>query len=627
MEKRSGIFEEATLIDLPGIYQLIPETKDEQVAVKSILNSQEPLDGLIFIMNSIHFKQSMLLFSQLADLQIPMMMVLNFKDQADKRNIEIDLTKLKNQIGCPVVFTNARDDDRFDSLRTIIKNDALSIPQTFSRSSFDELINDEIKNTYKDWILNQIDPGTLSNNENKISLETDLSKRNRIIDGLIPEFYKSPIEEQYLDNTRKIDRYLAHPFWGAIFLTALLFLVFQILYKTAAYPMDWIDGFFGTLSTAASNLIGDNLLGSLVSDGIIPGLGGVLIFLPQIVLLFLFIAIFESSGYMARVAFLSDRLLSKFGLNGKSVVPLVSGIACSIPAIMAARTIKNEKERLLTILVTPFMTCAARLPVYAILIALIIPSMKLFGIIEVQGLVLLGLYLIGFFMALFASWVLNRFIRSDESSEWVLELPAYQWPKWNHVFYEVFRKAKTFILEAGKIIFIISIVLWVLSSFSPRSESFLNEQILKTEVAGMDKEANESSVRLEYSYAGYLGKIIEPAIAPLGYDWKIGIALLSSFAAREVFVGSLATIYAAGGDEEETVMEAMKNETLPNSNKPRFTFGVGLSLMLFYAFAMQCMSTLAIVKSETNSWKYPILQFIFMTAIAYIAALIAYQLF
>jgi ferrous iron transport protein B len=393
--------------------------------------------------------------------------------------------------------------------------------------------------------------------------------------------------------------------------------------------MDFIDASFVMLSEFTRNILPPGSFTNLVAEGIIPGLGGIVIFIPQIAFLFLFISILEESGYMSRVVFLMDRTMRKFGLSGKSVVPLVSGTACAIPAVMASRNIENWKERLITILVVPFTTCSARLPVYLIIIALVIPESSFMGF-NLQGVTLMLLYLLGFGMAIFSAWVLHKILDIKSKSYFVVEMPNYKLPMFKNVAINVVEKTKSFVLGAGKIILAISIILWVLASYGPgenfdNARQIVEEQYSQTYLPEEELENKIASYKLQHSYIGNIGQAIEPAVAPLGYDWKIGIAIVSSFAAREVFVGTLATIYSVGSDEEETIKSRMANETNEILGGPLFTLASGISLLLFYAFAMQCMSTLAIVKRETNTWKWPVLQLLSMTVIAYIAALVAFQ--
>ncbi len=445
--------------------------------------------------------------------------------------------------------------------------------------------------------------------------------------------------ENAKDLRARLDRILTHKVWGYVIFFAILLLIFQVIYDWSQYPMDAIDTAFASMSEWVQTNLPEGKLTDLLAEGIIAGLGGIVIFIPQIAFLFLFISVLEESGYMSRVVFLMDRVMRRFGLSGKSVVPLISGTACAIPAVMATRNIENWKERLITILVTPFTTCSARLPVYLIIISLVIPDEK-FLFFNLQALTLMLMYLIGFGAAIGSAWILNKILKIKSKSFFVVEMPNYKMPLLKNVGINVLEKTKSFVVDAGKIILAISIVLWVLASFGPNEKFNQAENIVTTQLEAEggintfpDAEAYQAEInklvasqKLEHSYIGYMGKAIEPIVEPLGYDWKIGIALITSFAAREVFVGTLATIYSVGDAEEETIKNRMAGEVNPVLGTPRFNFASGISLLLFYAFAMQCMSTLAIVKRETNTWKWPAIQLVAMTAIAYVAALAAYQI-
>ena len=434
------------------------------------------------------------------------------------------------------------------------------------------------------------------------------------------------------DFRSKLDRVLTHKVWGYVIFFLILFVIFQSIFEWSKLPMDFIDSSFASLSTWAKDSLPDGVLTNLISQGIIPGIGGILIFIPQIAFLFLFISILEESGYMSRVVFLMDKIMRNFGLSGKSVVPLISGTACAIPAIMATRNIENWKERLITILVTPFTTCSARLPVYAIIIALVIPDKRVLGILNLQGLTLMLLYLLGFAMAIFSAYALNKVMKIKSKTFFVVEMPNYKLPMFKNVAINVIEKTKAFVYGAGKIILAISIILWFLASYGPGKQFNNAEEIIKAKTESatltpLELENEVASFKLENSYIGLMGKTIEPVISPLGYDWKIGIAIISSFAAREVFVGTLATIYSVGGsDNDDTIKNKMAAEINPVTGEKVFNFASGISLLLFYAFALQCASTLAVTKKETNSWKWPLGQLIFMSGFAYLLALITYQI-
>jgi len=429
-----------------------------------------------------------------------------------------------------------------------------------------------------------------------------------------------------------LDKIFTHKIFGYILFFAVLLVIFQSIFDWASLPMDLIDAGFANLSSYVDKNLPEGVLTSLISEGIIPGIGGIIIFIPQIAILFLFISLLEETGYMSRVVFLMDKIMRRFGMSGKSVIPLISGTACAIPAVMATRNISGWKERLITILVTPFTTCSARLPVYAIIIALIIPDQKVFGVLNLQGLTLLSLYILGFTTAIIAAIILHKTLNVKGTSFFVVEMPDYKLPSFKNVFIDVVEKTKAFIFGAGKIILSISVVLWFLASNGPQSykdvEKNITENVVHQQLSQQKINQMIASSKLENSYIGIMGKSIEPVIKPLGYDWKIGIALISSFAAREVFVGTLATIYSVESDDEDitTIKQRMASEINPDTGTRRFNFPVGMSLLVFYAFAMQCMATLAIVKRETKSWKWPLIQLFGMGTLAYICSFIVYQI-
>ena len=591
------------LIDLPGTYSFFPDAEDERVTA-NILGDKEHRDHpdvVIYVADASNLKRSLLLFSQIADRKIPVILALNMMDIAAERKISIDLPKLSAALGVPIVEVNGRKGTGMENLKSAISN------AKTTRVSF--------------WD----DKGI------KASAKMETIERYQKIDGLLSGVVETPTSHEKLPFSHKLDRILTHKVYGFLIFFGLLALIFQGIFSWAEAPMDWIEGSILWLSQLLGDSLPEGILNSLLTEGIIPGLAGILVFIPQIAILFFFIAIMEETGYMARVSFIMDRLFRKFGLNGKSVIPLISGLACAIPAIMSARTISNRKERLITIFVTPFMSCSARLPVYALITALVIPSTALFGVFNLQGLAMMGLYLLGFVTALGAAFVMKKWMKTQEKSYFIMEMPVYRAPRWGDVFLSIFEKVKIFIIDAGKIIIAISIVLWFLASYGPgeemeaveaKYETIVPNDTLTSEVLEFQKSAE----LLEASYAGHLGKSIEPVIEPLGFNWKIGIALLTSFAAREVFVGTMSTIYSVG-DEENTEMlsEKLSREERAGGGKI-YDLATGISLLLFYAFAMQCMSTLAIVWRETKSWKWPLAQLGFMTGLAYLVSLIAYQL-
>jgi ferrous iron transport protein B len=434
--------------------------------------------------------------------------------------------------------------------------------------------------------------------------------------------------------TEKIDNLLLHRFWGYVIMLLVLFLIFQSIFWLAQYPMNGIEALFSSLSGWLGNILPDNWFSDLLINGIIAGISGIAVFIPQIMILFGLITILEDTGYMARISFLTDRLMRQVGLNGKSVMPLISGVACAVPAIMSARSIENRKERLITILVTPLMSCSARLPVYTILIALVIPDKKVGGFFSLQGLVMMGLYLLGFVMAMTIAALMKFFVRIKEKSYFIMELPVYRAPRWKNVGVTMVEKAKIFVTDAGKIIMIISLILWFLATHGPgnhiqQAENQYSSLIEQHPQQEAQLQVDLQTAKLENSYAGYLGKVIEPVIHPLGFDWKIGIALITSFAAREVFVGTMATLYSVGenpDDNTATLREKMAAARREDGSRV-YDLPTGLSLMIFYAFAMQCMSTLAIVKRETKSWLLPLFQLFYMTGLAYLCSFVVYNLF
>lgn len=692
VEKKEGVCKlprgvKAHILDLPGTYSLNTTSLDESVAVELLLNKNDKNhpDVAVVVTDVENLKRNLLLFTQIKDLKIPAILVINMADRMSRKGITIDIELLEKKLNSKIALVSTRKSTGIETLKVLIadyKNlsktqnvDASVIaPEYFERlrSAFPK------EDVYKLWLVITQDVNfmpiektllkdsasfaTKSKSELKRLQQKETILRYQFINGILKETYK--IDVNAAKGFRAtLDKVLTHKVFGYLFFFLILLTIFQAIYGWSEYPMDLIDGFFASATEWVKDTLPPGVFTNLIAEGILAGIGGIVIFIPQIAFLFLFISLLEETGYMSRVVFLMDRIMRPFGLSGKSVVPLISGTACAIPAVMATRTIENWKERLITILVTPFTTCSARLPVYLIIIALVIPEGNLLGL-SYKALTLMLLYLIGFGAAIFSALILNKILNIKSKSFFVVEMPNYKLPLLKNVGYTVLEKTKSFVFGAGKIILSISIILWFLGSngfsdefknaetiitnkvkeqgFSTYSEVYIeNKQNgLKTDLeAGEEtielqlKELEEralnqeiSSYKLEHSYMGYMGKAIEPIVKPLGYDWKIGIAVLTSFAAREVFVGTLATIYSVGNDEEETIKYRMAAEVDPRTNKPLFNLASGISLLLFYAFAMQCMSTLAVVKRETNSWKWPTGQLVFMSLFAYIVALIAYQL-
>lgn len=651
----------AEIIDLPGSYSLYPKRLDEWVTYKVLLNQDTDIraDVIVAVADANNLKRNLLFCSQIIDLKLPVVIVLTMMDLAARKGIKIDIPALERELGVPVVAVNPRKNKGIPQLKKAIEytaQDAYSVPvrdfienkslapapiqelqQHFPRLSdytaIHYLINHE-SFSLTDKEQQTIEQVEVNNNFNptKTQAEEILQRYSRIRQ-IMQQTVSEPDPLQKKLFTEKLDDLLLHRVWGYVILLGVLFLLFQSVFWLAQYPMDWIELAFGSLSSWLSAVLPDNRWTDLLINGVVAGLSGILVFVPQIMILFGLITLLEDTGYMARISFLSDRLMRAVGLNGKSVMPMISGFACAVPAIMSARNIENRKERLLTILITPLMSCSARLPVYTILISLVIPKTYLLGFLAVQGLVMMGLYLLGLVMALIVSYVAKWFIRINEKSFFILELPSYRSPRWNNIFPTMINKARIFIFDAGKVIMIISLILWALSSFGPgNTMQQITAKYERMKAApGADTALLDNEYRtekLENSYAGIMGKSIEPVIRPLGYDWKIGIALITSFAAREVFVGTMATLYSVGAEDENSLLlkDKMKKALRPDGT-PVFNLASGLSLMIFYVFAMQCMSTLAVVRRETKSWKWPIIQLLYMTGLAYLLSWVVYQLF
>lgn len=664
VDKKTGTFtltgdEKAEVIDLPGTYSLYPRKLDEWVSYKVLLKQDRDIaaDVVVAVADASNLKRNLLFCTQLIDLKVPVVIALTMTDLAAKKGIKIDVPELERELGVPVIAINPRKHKGIPQLkkaieltsrrryqapaRDFIDNKSLApaaiasiqgeFPDLSDYASIHLLINHEsfvLAKQQQEFIERTEQENKF--NPTKTQAEEILQRYTRIRHIMqVAVSEPDPLQKSLF--SEKLDNVLLHRRWGYLILLAVLFLLFQSVFWLASFPMDWIDGGFAAISRSLSTSLPDNLWSDLLINGVIAGLGGIVIFVPQIMILFGLITLLEDTGYMARISFLTDRLMRSVGLNGKSVMPMISGFACAVPAIMSARNIENRKERLLTILITPLMSCSARLPVYTILIGLVIPQGLVLGIFNIQGLVMMGLYLLGLVMALIVSYVAKWFIRINEKSYFILELPVYHSPRWKNVLQTMVDKARIFVRDAGKVIMIISLILWALSSFGPagRMESVKEKYALLEASPGADREElgrQFATEKLENSYAGIMGKSIEPAIEPLGYDWKIGIALITSFAAREVFVGTMATLYSVGDEENDLKLKEKMKAAKHADGTPVFTLASGVSLMIFYVFAMQCMSTLAVVKRETRSWKWPVIQFLYMGVLAYLMSFIAYQL-
>jgi ferrous iron transport protein B len=651
---------EANVIDLPGTYSLYPRRLDEWISYRVLLNQDKEIkaDVIVVVADASNLKRNLLFCTQIIDLKIPMVIALTMLDIAKKKGLKIDTAELERELGVPVVSVNPRKEKGIQQLKKAIEQTALQLYQAPVRNFIEnkQLAAEPIEDVQKifpalsdykamhylmnheSFDFNNEMQNTIENIERKYSFNhtktqaEEILQRYSRIKHIMQVAVSEPDPLQKTLLTEKLDNVFLHRTWGYIILLVVLFLLFQSVFWLAQYPMDWIDSAFAKLNSSLSSILPETWWSNLLTQGLLAGLSGILVFVPQIMILFGLITLLEDTGYMARISFLTDRLMRSVGLNGKSVMPMISGFACAVPAIMSARNIENKKERLLTILITPLMSCSARLPVYTILIGLVIPRKYLFGFLGVQALVMMGLYLLGLIMALIVSYVAKHFIKLKEKSFFILELPTYRSPRWKNALHTMINKAKVFVFNAGKVIMVISLILWALSSYGPgnRIQKITEKyQQLKSQpginVNKLNKEMH--SDQLQNSYAGILGKTIEPAIAPLGYDWKIGIALITSFAAREVFVGTMATLYSVGEDDQNSLklQDKMKAAKRPDGT-PLYTLATGISLMIFYLFAMQCMSTLAVVRRETRSWKWPLIQFVYMTGLAYVMSLIAYQL-
>ena len=624
--------EHVEIIDLPGSYSIYPTSEDEAILSKFLIEEQGQYSGVVYILEALSMKRGLLLFQQIQDLGIPILLVVNQIDQAERRGINIDIDQLSKELNVTVLQANAKQNQGIEELRREIhkgsfrESDKVSfdIPTEHKGLVFKILSETKEENQYKIWTLlssetylGKLETVKEQMNDDEVKclvpkrLQTqETIRRYQEIDKIISKVLsKKPQFKELL--TEKLDKVLVHPIWGYLIFGFILLIIFQSVFFLAEYPMNWISDFFLWLSGFANEYLPAGPINSLIANGIIPGVGGIMVFAPQIGILLYFLYLLEDSGYMARVIFLMDRFLRPFGLNGKSIVPLVSGTACAIPAIMSTRNIENVKERLITILVTPFMTCSARLPVYSIIIGLIIPN-KFFIGISYKAIALMAMYFLGFFTSLVAALILKKIIKSKGKSFLVMDLPSYKMPLFGYDFKIVLGKVWEFITGAGKIIFLFSIVIWFFSYIGPTQN--------KEEVVATD-------VKLDHSYLAKMGKSIEPVIAPLGYDWKMGVGILTSFVAREVFVGTMSTLYSLDDEAPEgKIIDKMRNDKKPNG-EPIYSFATGISILFFYAFAMQCVSTLAVVYRETKSWKWTMAQLFGMSGLAYIASLIVYQIF
>lgn len=664
VEKKTGFCKlpdgrNAQIIDLPGTYSFYPKSRDERIVMEALADKGSPVhpDLIVFVADASNLKRNLLLFSQVADLKIPIIIALNMMDLARQSGIEISVDELALKLGVQVIPVSARRQEGIDRLKEAISNNSslpLQLPSIEVEAIAPELIQkiqDELKiehpyialqYAHQHENLSFLTPAENKRIEEfkqefnfhsqKSQAEETIARYNFINDVLFDtvKVHSDPKQETV---SNRIDKVLTHKIFGFIIFFAILFLIFQSIFAWSEYPMSLIEQLFIWLTDMGYQFLPPGVFTDLLIDGVLAGLSGVIIFIPQIAILFAFISILEDTGYMSRVTFMMDKIMRKVGLSGKSIVPLIGGFACAVPSIMSTRNIESWKDRMITIMVTPLIACSARLPVYTLLISLVVPDQKVWGFINLQGIALMSLYVLSIVSAILVAWVMKQIIRSRERGYFIMELPVYRMPRWNNVLLTMYRSVRAFVIEAGKVIIAVSIILWVLSSYGPGDRFEQIDTRYSTEEVKQKYQPDEidrliSSEKLENSYAGILGKSIEPAIRPLGFDWKIGIALITSFAAREVFVGTMATIYSVEGDDShlESVREKMHSARNPETGQPVFTTAVAFSLMMFYAFAMQCMSTIAVVYRETKSWSWPAIQFVYMTALAYIASLIVYQL-
>ena len=648
VEKRSGLSTMADgqkyeIIDLPGSYSLSSTSPDERVVQDILLDTKNESfpDVVILIADVTNLKRNLFLVTQIIDLGFPVIVALNMSDVAKKKKIQVDTEGLRNTLNVPIIEISAKKES-VSSLKSkflaehskkgepIIDSKNIGgktlgvladkYPNENQYRLFKSLNNLENLTWLEDKEFYKLLVQNSSYNRNEAELH-EINNRYEKIQEIIAAHVITEIQNDEDDTTTRIDKVVIHPVWGFLIFIGVFFLLFQSVFTLAQLPMEVITNGMAYLSDSISGFLPEGYISNFITEGLLAGISGILVFLPQIMILFGLITVLEDSGYLSRISFMSDRFLRMFGMNGKSIIPLVGGFACSVPAIMAARSIESRKERLITIFITPLMSCSARLPVYVFLTAFIVPNEMVGGIISLQGLFMMGLYILGVVFSLVIAIIMNKFLKITERSSFIMELPKYGIPTFKNVLSTMINKGKTFVFEAGKIIIIASVVLWFLSSFGPSSDierietKYTSEIMLQSHTLE-EIEVLKSSERLEYSYIGYFGKSIEPVIKPLGFDWKVGIALITSFAAREVFVGTMTTIYSVGSDKNSK--EALASI---HFDKP-----TAFSLLIFYVFALQCMSTIAIVKQETGMWKFAITQFLVFTGMAYLGSFITYQL-
>ncbi|MBL0191234.1 MAG: ferrous iron transport protein B [Saprospiraceae bacterium] len=652
--------EKVQIIDFPGIYSLFPSSQEEKMVVSTLLNPDAPKrpDRIIYVIDSNQINKHFLLLSQLLELDIPILVVLNMMDIARDNGLEIKAKELEAFLNLPVVEVSSRTMEGYGLLKEGIQkllNVETGSPVRFYRfNEAEKIVADqvskklEIKNLYQakliahhhDWL------GFISKEEHQFinelcrinsfnNLNLQINETMRRYDDFSIKLSRYVVDKSSKGQniTDKIDRLTTNPVIGPLIFFGILFFIFQAIFEWSSFPMDMIDHGFNDSGERLKEILPQSWVTEMLIDGLWTGLGGILVFVPQIALLFFLITILEETGYMARAVYMFDRIMQKFGMNGRSIVALISGGACAIPAIMSTRTILNWRERLITIFVTPLISCSARIPVYTVLIGLCIPDKLILGYFNLKGLVFFSIYIVGIVVTLLAAFFMKMILKSSERSFLMIEMPEYKWPSWKNILLNVYEKVRSYVFEAGKVIIVIALLLWFLASYGPKSKmadgyALAQKEAAEKQLNPIETNALANAYKIENSYAGILGKAFEPVIKPLGYDWKIGIALICSFAAREVFVGTMATIYSIEDTEDsQTLLARMQNAVDPKSGRKIYTLATCLSLITFYTFALQCMSTLAVTHRETRSWKWPILQFTIFGLLAYISSFIVFQIF
>ena len=690
VDRKSGTFllegeKQARLIDLPGAYSLYPQSDDEMITARVLRDPTDPdhPDLCIYVADGTNLKRSLLLCTQIMDLGIPLVLAVNMTDLMGKSGFNIEASDLEKNLDIPAIKISALKGEGLKTLKQRVNEVVRSLgaksetepdlmgkegersffklPDSFLPVLQKTQLHFNCRNAYNAWQL-LLDPIRHLSKERVVDLQALRVEGGMTQEGSDPRI-KSETANAHIKNeltvrfenlqtllgdilarkqepgmafTNQLDKVLLHPVWGYFIFFLIMAAVFQAIFSWAVIPMNAIDIGFGALGSVFKQILPEGLISDMLVDGLWSGLGGIAVFIPQIAFLFMFISLMEDTGYMSRAVFLMDRIMRPFGFSGKSVIPLIGGMACAVPSIMMTRSIPHRLERLITIMVTPLMSCSARIPVYTLLIGLMVPATKIGGLFNLQGLVMLSMYLLGFVMSLLVAWVFKIALKYKGEGVFVTELPVFRSPRWKNTGLTIYHKCRTFVVEAGRIILVVSLILWFLASFGPgeqmaKIEEDYTARLQTPDLAGEEIqkiELQRKSTLIKASYAGIIGQFIEPVIRPLGFDWKLGIALLTSFAAREVFVGSMATIYGVGDAEEgnyEGLRFRMQSE-INDDGTPVYGFAVALSLLIFYAFAMQCMSTLAIVKRETGSWKWTMIMLVYMTGLAYFSSFVVYSI-